>query len=132
MSKETELDVKSEMLPCPFCGHSDLVIGRQHIAGMSDILCVWCYACGAQTGSDETEELVVELWNKRASNSTLERECERLQETLKACFGFLVLLQQHGYEWPDGGDKCKKLIGRINTTLTAAPLTGADGREGDR
>tara|TARA_R110000764_G_scaffold132941_2_gene220851 strand:+ start:3722 stop:3970 length:249 start_codon:yes stop_codon:yes gene_type:complete len=52
-----------ELLPCPFCGSSD-------VGGAGGI--VSCYQCGITTEPDITTKAACDTWNKRAEFSTVE------------------------------------------------------------
>lgn len=56
---------ENKLLPCPFCGGSDLGVGGDYF---TDGLSVYCRTCGAcfESVDPVSEEEAIEKWNRRA------------------------------------------------------------------
>lgn len=66
--------MSNELKPCPFCGGEAKLSGKYTIQGYS-AWAVYCgktpsdFFCGAQVTSIESEEKVIEAWNRRAGDA---------------------------------------------------------------
>lgn len=62
----------SKILPCPFCGGTDIRFDAHHGYGIGihsgeTVYSMCCYDCGATFPNRYRKELLVECWNRRAS-----------------------------------------------------------------
>ena len=65
-----------ELLPCPFCGNSEIVD-----ANLESEVAFMCSLCGAMAGH-ESHDLAVSAWNRRATDSPkIEAERTAFQAT---------------------------------------------------
>jgi Lar family restriction alleviation protein len=56
----------SELLPCPFCGGTDLKIKTGMIDGEHAVSAVYCMTCAGSGAFAEIQDHAVETWNRRA------------------------------------------------------------------
>jgi len=68
-----------DLLPCPFCGSTDIEI----VAGIDDentmVGHVTCMDCGASSGWWEDKETAIERWNTRHYSPEVEKAVERMK-----------------------------------------------------
>ena len=60
-----------ELLPCPFCGSTDVEV---HSTDRTHVKVVTCGSCYAESGGSETYIEAVELWNKRENKKNVVNE----------------------------------------------------------
>lgn len=67
----------SYLLPCPFCGGTDVNL-RQHLA--TNMSWVYCGECGLEAPSETgwTDDIAIEYWNSRAPSPQPNVEAYRL------------------------------------------------------
>ena len=54
-----------ELKPCPFCGHTELVVKEKTDTPLGELYYVFCYHCEATSGKYMTGSLAKYNWNKR-------------------------------------------------------------------
>ena len=54
-----------ELKPCPFCGHTELVVKEKTDTAFGDFYYVFCYHCESTSGKYQTGRLAKQNWNKR-------------------------------------------------------------------
>jgi Lar family restriction alleviation protein len=51
----------TELLPCPFCGGTDVIVGHKHYDYE-----VWCRGCNASSAMHANAQNSIAAWNRRA------------------------------------------------------------------
>lgn len=54
------------LLPCPFCGSTEVEVEVERHSYPGGVAFVWCYGCGAEGGKEDTRAEAVARWNARA------------------------------------------------------------------
>ena len=73
--------ITPEMLPCPFCGSSDVRLRHHQAAQMSWVSCV---SCGLEAPSETgvTDDEAAAYWNRRAALSSVEAEAVAVADSM--------------------------------------------------
>lgn len=98
-----------QVLPCPFCGSSDLRPEGQRLQAS-----VECLSCGAEGQICRTLPEAITAWNTRHTATADALEVMReAREILRQCPKWLVCLDGH-----EAGSTTDLLVDRINECLT--------------
>ena len=113
-------DHTEELLPCPFCGTSDLLgFEPSHEGGWTVVKCRKC-GCSGSTGLSTSEAEAVAYWNRRATPAQ-----EVRQEAVA------IHQWEFGLSWVDGDEQeiaAAKADGCLTRTLYTTPQPGPDVR----
>ena len=66
-NKDIHTDKSSDILPCPFCAHSDDSVFLHTDDDADWLKEVYCDNCGASSSSCSREQTAIDLWNTRAT-----------------------------------------------------------------